>query len=141
MPDTLRTLPAPPAPSVQRDVRAVHGRAGHRRHKAYINGKTFDPNRIDTTVNFGATEEWTVTNKSATIPHNFHLHLHQFRMTERNGAPADPTESGLKDTALLFPGQTIKFRVTFNSYRGVFPYHCHMIDHSAMGMMAQLKIV
>lgn len=140
LPETLRTLPAPPAPSVQRTFELNMDEPGTG-DKAYINGKTFDPNRIDTTVNFGATEEWTVTNKSATIPHNFHLHLHQFRMTERNGAPADPTESGLKDTALLFPGQTIKFRVTFNSYRGVFPYHCHMIDHSAMGMMAQLKIV
>jgi spore coat protein A len=83
---------------------------------------------------------WTVTNRSLTIPHNFHTHLVQFRILERDGRPPEPAEAGWKDTVLLFPGQTAKLLLTFDSHRGVYPYHCHMIDHSAMGMMAQMKI-
>ena len=32
-------------------------------------------------------------------------------------------------------------RLTFDSHRGLYPYHCHMLDHSDMGMMAQMKVV
>lgn len=106
----------------------------------YINGRVFDPERIDTQIRWGTTEEWTVRNVGTTIPHNFHTHLVQFRVVERDGAAPDPAEAGWKDTVALFPGQSVKLRLTFDSYRGVFPYHCHMIDHSAMGMMAQMKI-
>ncbi|MEH0424232.1 multicopper oxidase domain-containing protein [Streptomyces sp. B21-083] len=50
------------------------------------------------------------------------------------------SDGGLKDTVLLWPGQSAKLQLTFNSHRWLYPYHCHMIDQSAMGMMAQKKI-
>jgi FtsP/CotA-like multicopper oxidase with cupredoxin domain len=140
VPATLRTLPALPTPTVQRSIELRMDEPGTGTG-AYINGKSFDPNRIDTTVAWGTTEEWTVTNANTTIPHNFHMHLVQFRLIERNGKPVDGSESGLKDTVLLWPGQTVKLQVTFNTYRGVYLYHCHLVDHSAMGMMAQMQIV
>ncbi|MFD6619682.1 multicopper oxidase family protein [Streptomyces albidoflavus] len=139
VPAELATLPALPTPTVERSFDLTMDEPGTG-HQAYINGKTFDPDRIDTHIEWGTTEVWTVTNKSATIPHNFHMHLVQFRIIERDGQPPYPAEAGLKDTVLLFPGQTAKLQLTFDSHRGVYPYHCHMIDHSAMGMMAQLKI-
>lgn len=141
VPATLATLPALPKPTVERAFELNMDEPGTGNHQAYINGKTFDANRIDTTVQWGATEVWTVTNKSVTIPHNFHTHLVQFRILERDGAAPYPAEAGLKDTVLLFPGQVAKLQLTFNSHKGVYPYHCHMIDHSAMGMMGQMKIV
>ncbi|GAB2956879.1 multicopper oxidase family protein [Streptomyces pseudoechinosporeus] len=140
VPDTLTTLPALPKPTVERAFDLTMDEPGSGSHQAYINGRTFDPDRIDTHIEWGTTEVWTVTNKSATIPHNFHTHLVQFRILERDGQPPFPAEAGLKDTVLLFPGQTAKIQLTFDSHRGVYPYHCHLIDHSAMGMMAQMKI-
>lgn len=140
VPDTLATLPALPKPTVERGFELSMDEPGSGGHRAYINGKTFDPDRIDTHIEWGSTEVWTVTNKSATVPHNFHTHLVQFRILERDGQPPYPAETGWKDTVLLFPGQTAKLQLTFDSHRGVYPYHCHMIDHSAMGMMAQMKI-
>lgn len=139
VPDTLQTLPALPKPTVERDFTMsmdAPGTGG----KGYINGKTYDPDRIDTAIDFGATEVWSVKNIDPALPHNFHTHLVQFRILERDGAPVPPPEAGLKDTVLLFPGQSVKLQLTFDSYRGVFPYHCHMLDHAAMGMMAQMKI-
>ncbi|WP_326710671.1 multicopper oxidase domain-containing protein [Streptomyces sp. NBC_01474] len=139
VPDVLTALPALPKPAVERsfDLRMDEPGTGD---KAYINGKTFDAGRIDTNIKWGDTEVWTVTNTSTTIPHNFHTHLVQFRILERDGQPVYPAEAGLKDTVLLFPGQTARLQLTFDTHKGVYPYHCHMIDHSAMGMMAQMKI-
>ncbi|MGW6398497.1 multicopper oxidase family protein [Streptomyces sp. NPDC055134] len=139
VPDVLTTLPALPKPAVERSFELRMDEPGTG-DKAYINGKTFDAGRIDTNIKWGDTEVWTVTNTSATIPHNFHTHLVQFRILERDGQPVYPAEAGLKDTVLLFPGQTARLQLTFDTHKGVYPYHCHMIDHSAMGMMAQMKI-
>jgi len=139
VPATLATLAAPAAPTVRRDVELRMDEPGAG-VGAYVNGKSFDPARIDTEIRWGTTEEWTVRNANVTIPHNFHMHLVRFRIVERDGAPVPPVESGWKDTVLLWPGETVKLVATFDSYRGVFPYHCHMVDHSAMGMMAQMRI-
>ncbi|MCX5086272.1 multicopper oxidase family protein [Streptomyces sp. NBC_00401] len=139
VPDVLTTLSALPKPTVERSFELRMDEPGTG-DKAYINGKTFDAGRIDTNIKWGDTEVWTVTNTSTTIPHNFHTHLVQFRILERDGQPVYPAEAGLKDTVLLFPGQTARLQLTFDTHKGVYPYHCHMIDHSAMGMMAQMKI-
>ncbi|MFF1421086.1 multicopper oxidase family protein [Streptomyces sp. NPDC058280] len=140
VPGTLTTLAALRTPTVQRSFELNMDEPGTG-EQGYINGKSFDPNRIDTTVNWGTTEVWTVTNASTLIPHNFHMHLVQFRVLERDGEPVSASEAGRKDTVLLLPGQSVKLQVTFDSHRGVFPYHCHLIDHGGMGMMANLKIV
>ncbi|MFG1837188.1 multicopper oxidase family protein [Micromonospora sp. NPDC049175] len=140
VPARLRTLPTLPTPTVRRQVELRMDEPGTG-HRAYIDGKVFDPDRIDTTIAWGTTEEWTVTNASATIPHNFHMHLVQFRVLDRGPSPADPTESGLKDTVTIFPGQSVRLQATFTTWRGVYPYHCHMVDHSGMGMMAQFRVV
>lgn len=139
VPDRLRTLPALATPTVRRAIELRMDEPGTGM-QGYVNGRVFDPARIDTRVAWGATEQWTVTNANLTVPHNFHLHSVPFRVLEKGGMPPAYAEAGLKDTVLLWPGQTAVLQVTFDKYRGVFPYHCHMTDHSAMGMMAQLKI-
>ncbi|RJK97639.1 multicopper oxidase family protein [Vallicoccus soli] len=151
VPEVLRALPPLPEPTVRREFvlsmdEPGTGHAGHGGHGAEgrsgtINGRTFDPARIDTRVRWGTTEHWTVTNAGATVPHNFHLHLAQFRLLTRDGRPVDPTEAGEKDTVLLFPGQTVTLQATFDTHRGVYPYHCHLVDHAAMGMTGQLEVV
>ncbi|MFE0589148.1 multicopper oxidase family protein [Micromonospora echinospora] len=140
VPQRLRSLPPLPTPTVRRTIELRMDEPGTG-HRAYIDGKVFDPNRIDTTVAWGSTEEWTVTNGNVFMPHNFHMHLVQFRVLGRGDGPADPTESGLKDTVVVWPGQPVRLQATFDTWRGVYPYHCHMVDHSAMGMMANLRIV
>lgn len=108
--------------------------------RGFINGQLYDPDRVDTTVAFGSSEIWNVTNTNRRVAHNFHLHLVQFRVLERGGLPAGPTEAGLKDTVRVMPGETVKLHVTFDGFRGDYVYHCHMLDHSAMGMMATFRV-
>ncbi|GAA5152488.1 multicopper oxidase family protein [Nocardioides marinquilinus] len=141
VPASLVPLPALAAPTVKRRFELAMGEPGSGDMTATINGQVFDHDRIDTTVRWGTTEEWTVVNTNATLPHNFHTHLAPFKVVSRNGEAPMPDESGLKDTVQVFPAQEVVLRITFDSHKGVFPYHCHMLDHSDMGMMAQLKVV
>lgn len=140
VPPVLRALRPLPAATAERSIELRMDEGGTAPPKAYIDGKTYDPDRVDSLVRHGASEIWTVTNPNKIVPHNFHMHLVQFRVLERNGKEPDPGEVGLKDTVMLMPGETVRLQATFDTYRGAYVYHCHMLDHSAMGMMATMKI-
>jgi FtsP/CotA-like multicopper oxidase with cupredoxin domain len=140
VPDLLRRLPPMPKATVHRNIVLSMDEDGGPDARAYLDGRMWDPDRIDQSIAYGSSEIWTVTNANRIIPHNFHLHLVQFRVLERNGAPVGPAESGPKDTVRLFPGETVKLHATFDTYRGTYVYHCHLLDHSAMGMMANFRV-
>lgn len=140
VPSTLRTLPALGSATVSRDFVLSMDETGASMD-AFINGKSFDMDRVDTEIEYGATEIWTVRNANLYTPHNFHMHLVQFRVLERNGKPVTSgPESGLKDTVPLQPGETVKLQATFTGYEGTYVYHCHMFDHASMGMMANFRV-
>jgi FtsP/CotA-like multicopper oxidase with cupredoxin domain len=108
-----------------------------------INGKPYDPHRIDYTVKRGSTEIWEVTNADPDpIPHSLHVHVVQFRVLDRNGKPVEPWEAYPKDTVAIAAGETVRLLIKFDApYTGVFPFHCHFVDHSSVAMMAQMRIV
>src|SRR5690625_46665 len=107
-----------------------------------INGKKFDMNRIDFTQKVGETEVWEIYNKPDMMGgmiHPFHIHGTQFKVISINGE--DPPESlqGYKDTIALDPGDKAKIAVKFEE-KGVFMYHCHILEHEDNGMMGQVKV-
>ncbi|MFF4020786.1 multicopper oxidase family protein [Streptomyces sp. NPDC001843] len=140
VPSELRTLPPLPTPTAERTVVLSMDESGGPDPKGFVNGKVYDPDRVDDFIRYGASEVWTVTNGNQFVPHNLHIHLVQFRVLERDGKAPGPAESGLKDTVMVMPGETVKLQATFDTYRGTYLYHCHLIDHSAMGMMAQFRV-
>ncbi|MER6202406.1 multicopper oxidase family protein [Streptomyces sp. NPDC001586] len=140
IPQTLRTLAPMANATVERTIVLAMDEDGREEPRGLIDGQVWDYRRIDQTIAHGSSEIWTVTNANKIVPHNFHMHLVQFRLLERNGAPVAPGEAGLKDTVRLFPGETVKLHATFDTYRGTYVYHCHLLDHSAMGMMANFRI-
>lgn len=142
VPSELRRLPELPGATVARSIELHMDETGLPTAQGYINGKVYDDTRVDTTITYGSTEIWTVTNTNHYAPHNFHIHLVQFRVLERNGQPVTSgPESGLKDTIHLMPKETVKLQATFTGFRGRYLYHCHILDHSSMGMMATMEIV
>ncbi|MFC9390108.1 multicopper oxidase family protein [Streptomyces venezuelae] len=138
VPARLATLPPTAAPTQTRNYTLdfdVQTGAGS------ISGKTWDEQRVDTTVRQGDTEVWEIKNTHPFIPHNFHIHLVDFRILDIDGKPPTPGDAGLKDTVRIGPGETARILVHFDfPYSGRYYYHCHLIDHSSMGMMANLEI-
>jgi spore coat protein A len=143
VPNTLRALPVLPAGTVQRSVDLSFDPGdGTGMPTGLVNGKTFDENRVDIKVKRGDTEIWTVTSSDPPgTPHTFHLHLVQFQVLERNGKAPLPEDRGLKDTVGFVAGETIKLKARFTDELGKYVYHCHYLEHSQLGMMAQLEIV
>lgn len=138
VPDRLRPLPALPPATVERNLTfRFDGDVG------LVSGQAYDPNRVDFRVRRGTTEIWRITNEDVelAIPHTFHMHLEQFRVLDRDGKPPTLDDAGRKDTVFVGPGETVRVQARFTDYLGIYPYHCHYLDHSAAGMMAQMEIV
>jgi FtsP/CotA-like multicopper oxidase with cupredoxin domain len=141
VPDRLRPLPPIPTPTVAREfVFSLDPTRG----LALINGKAFDPDRVDVTVRRGATEVWRIVNRAADNlgeTHNFHIHLVQYRVLDRDGKPPLPGENGLKDTVVVPPDSSVRVVPTFTDFLGKYVYHCHMLEHSSYGMMGRMDVV
>tara|TARA_R100001594_G_scaffold63515_3_gene97896 strand:+ start:48 stop:416 length:369 start_codon:yes stop_codon:yes gene_type:complete len=107
-----------------------------------INGKTMDMTRIDERVKLDTSEIWHIENTSM-MAHPFHIHDVQFRILDRNGRPPSAAESGLKDTVLVSPGETVRLLLAFSDYSDPntpYMYHCHILEHEDAGMMGQFTV-
>lgn len=106
-----------------------------------INGLKFEMERVDFRIRRMQTEVWTFVNDSE-VPHPVHVHAGQFRVLQRRGGRARvmPWESGLKDTVLTMPGETVDVAVRFY-YEGLFLLHCHNLEHEDMDMMLNYEVI
>lgn len=107
----------------------------------------FDANRVDSTIQSGTVEEWTVVNATPEL-HVFHIHQTDFQVTEINGVAQDFV--GHQDSINVPyqpdtsspPGQ-VKLLIDFRNplIVGKFVYHCHILEHEDGGMMAVAEVV
>jgi FtsP/CotA-like multicopper oxidase with cupredoxin domain len=107
-----------------------------------IDGKTFDPSRIDQRVPLGAVEAWTIRNPDLRDDHAFHIHTNPFQITQVNGQPQADLQ--WRDTVVV-PRKadregSVVLRSRFLDYTGVFMLHCHMMNHEEMGMMQAVEV-
>ena len=97
------------------------------------------------------TEVWEIRNFTADA-HPIHVHQTQFRVLDRapfdpeNPAlppgparPAEPWETGSKDTLIAYPGEITRLVATFD-LEGQYVWHCHIIDHEDHDMMRPMAI-
>lgn len=107
-----------------------------------INGKSYDPNRIDEVVKAGSVEIWEFDNSFGVFDHPMHLHGVQFQVMERKGGRNQiiPSETGLKDTFLVKAREIVKVIIQFGNHKGKYVFHCHNLEHENEGMMLQYKI-
>ena len=126
-----------------------------------INGKSFDPTRVDRTLTLGGVDEWTM--QSDFVSHPFHIHVNPFQVIkildssgkDVSGLDAtddgDPQYPGLKgvwkDTLWVKNPNTdpsgkytIVVRTRYQRYIGEFVLHCHILDHEDQGMMQKIRI-
>jgi len=105
----------------------------------YINAQQFDANRIDAAVTLGAVEEWTIQNV-ANEEHVFHIHQLDFQVTEINGKAVPFV--GRQDIVNLPVQSTVKILIPFTNpvIVGKFVFHCHIVAHEDLGMMATVEV-
>jgi spore coat protein A len=112
-----------------------------------INGRPFDPERMDARPRLDSTEVWTLDmgfgglKHPAGVAHPVHLHLVQFRVLDRNGKKPFPEDAGWKDTVNLLPHEKIRVAAEFSGYRGRYVFHCHNLEHEDMRMMGNFEVV
>ena len=102
-----------------------------------VDGKTFDPDRVDQRVRLGAVEEWTIVNET-TDDHVFHIHVNDMLLTKISGEALE--EPVWLDTAIVPREGSITFRSRFLDFTGKFMLHCHMMNHEDLGMMQVVEV-
>jgi suppressor of ftsI len=135
--DTVRASP------IVRRRKFVYSQSADKQH-FMINGRIMDDHRVDTIVQLGDTEEWTVVNNDQQY-HSFHIHQTAFLVTEVNGVPQH--QDSLHDTFSVPPAGTsgpgiLKVVIPFTDpvIVGKFVYHCHAVDHEDKGMMGTIEV-
>ena len=116
-----------------------------------VEGQTpavFDPHSsvANIVVNQGDIEDWIIENRSQEV-HDFHIHQVHFVMLEWFGIPIN--EPFLRDTIPVpfwdgiskqYP--SVKLRMDFRDANaiGLFPFHCHLLEHEDGGMMGLIRV-
>jgi spore coat protein A len=100
----------------------------------------------------GTTEIWAWFN-SSNVTHPMHMHLVAFQVLDRQDfdvvtgqptgprVPPAPNEVGWKDTVQAPPGKITRVITRFEDYAGLFPYHCHVLEHEDNEMMRQFRVI
>jgi spore coat protein A len=104
-----------------------------------LNGKEFDPGRIDYRAKLGTTEIWRIKNPTI-FTHTFHIHLSKFQLLDINGSPPSEELTGWKDTVSVLADESATFIVKWEGFSGVYPFHCHVLGHEDHHMMGQIEV-
>ncbi|MGH3098202.1 MAG: multicopper oxidase family protein [Streptosporangiales bacterium] len=103
-----------------------------------VNGKPFDPDRMDAKPELGAVELWKV--RSLNVEHPIHIHLVRFQILSKGGSEPSEYDKGWKDTVNMDSGGSAELLMRFDGYRGKYVFHCHNLEHEDMMMMANFKV-
>jgi len=124
---------------------SVLGRAGGGVPHFLIDGKEFDPNRVDQRVRLEDVEEWRIENDS-TGPHPFHIHVNPFQIVDSSDPIYRARRGGWLDTAGIPPQQAdgapgyLTIRAHFQRFIGRYVLHCHFLGHEDRGMMQIVEV-
>jgi suppressor of ftsI len=103
----------------------------------FINGRSYAPHQIDFRAKLGTVQQWTIVNHTDE-QHPFHLHTYPMQAISVNGVPV--TFNGYQDEIVLPVGGYVVVRVHFVQFTGLTVFHCHILAHEDMGMMANLLV-
>lgn len=98
-----------------------------------FNGMADMPDKPFIDARAGQTVRVSMINETA-WPHAMHLHGHHFRQVM-----ADGSTGPLRDTLLVQRGETADIAFVADN-PGDWMFHCHMVEHSATGMMTWMRV-
>ncbi|HEY6740623.1 MAG TPA: multicopper oxidase domain-containing protein [Actinopolymorphaceae bacterium] len=103
-----------------------------------INGKPFDPRRMDARPRLGDVEIWRFVTD---LHHPVHIHLDPFQVVRRGGKQPSDYDGGWKDTVDVRPTEQVEVAIRFTDYEGTYMLHCHNLEHEDMAMMSAFETV
>ena len=108
-----------------------------------INGKFYDPNRVDVVEKLNTHTTWTLINESGGWVHPLHIHDEEFAIIDINGQAPRPHLRGLKDVFDVNENTTIRVAAywTGESNVGRYVFHCHNLEHEDMRMMGIFEVI
>lgn len=106
----------------------------------WLNGESFDVNRMDLHSQAGKTDKWIFINATP-MDHPMHIHGGQFQIVEsRYGDQVNiPEIAGWHDTVNLRSGESVTL-LMHQAESGMRMYHCHILEHEELGMMGNLMV-
>ncbi|HDR7317566.1 TPA: multicopper oxidase domain-containing protein [Bacillus toyonensis] len=125
------------------------------RLKLLLNNLDWDQMPLTETPYNGTIEIWELYNTTPDT-HPIHLHLVTFQILNRatftgdpNGPdlivgppqPPDPSEMGWKDTVRANPGEVTRIIARFGPFTGIYPWHCHILEHEDHDMMRPYEVL
>ena len=119
-----------------------------------VNGLFFDKTlvRVDANPRAGDVEIWELENASGGWTHPIHIHLINFQILDRNGAPPAPGEAGWKEVVLLHHNETVRVimqwydvpdgpaRTDGLDFKNKYVFHCHNLEHEDHMMMGEIEV-
>jgi FtsP/CotA-like multicopper oxidase with cupredoxin domain len=137
VPSTLRPYSVIPTSSA---VRTREFRYERSNGLWVINGKIWDPKRIDANPQLGDVEIWRLYNNSGGWFHPIHVHLIDAQIIDRNGKPPFPYERGFKDVFYVGENESVRVIGKFGPHTGKYMSHCHNSVHEDHDMMNQFQV-
>ena len=92
----------------------------------------------DDPVKVGELQIWELVNETGS-DHPFHLHGFFFQVVEVDGEP--PPVVSWEDTVNVPKKSRVRIAWLADNRPGQWMYHCHILEHHAMGMMAHFEVV
>jgi FtsP/CotA-like multicopper oxidase with cupredoxin domain len=99
-------------------------------HSYFHHGEHAEP----IVTHIGDTEIWRVVNNTD-FNHPFHLHGYFFQVLDDTLVPE------WKDTVDVPTKSELRLAVRFDERPGEWMFHCHILDHAEVGMMAHLSVL
>jgi FtsP/CotA-like multicopper oxidase with cupredoxin domain len=121
----------------------------------FLNNSTFEMESVKENETFKAgsiqvLEFRNINMGMMQMAHPIHLHGGQFQVLKRMSAAGTDglsaalhegfADEGWKDTVLVLPGEQVQLLMRFPKFKGLFLYHCHILEHEDMGMMRNYQL-
>ena len=104
----------------------------------WLNGREFEPGRIDVEARLGTVEIWELRNPTP-LDHPFHLHIYPFQVLDIDGVA--PAMRAWQDVVNVPSKSIVRILVPFRGFTGITMFHCHIVEHEDNGMMGHLRVV
>ena len=101
-----------------------------------LNGQAHPQETYNMNVKEGRAYTIRMTNTQGQ-PHPMHLHGQKFQVLSRNGEAVQP--NGWQDTVMVGGRETVEIAFIAED-KGVWAFHCHILEHADAGMLGTLTV-